>query len=404
MTGGAARLRTRQIIGDYAALFSGTLVYVLLCSAVDVKHYPFDRQICTMNYASWAYDSSKIDLLLISEKGDQSNYMMSTEWDLLQIRANKSSVVYSCCPDSPYSFVSIYISIERRPMFYVFNLILPCVLISGIALLGFYMPSDSGEKVTLGITSLLSTTVFLMLVAEGMPPTSETLPLIGIYYIVTIFLVSLATAMTVFTLNIHHQGVHGSGVPPIIQKIAFGFLARVLFLRINPYHSITEHVRYLYQKEHLNRRESLHRDYTNFKYSPEIRSEYCYPSPAKPRVRIHNGSLRFKKHVSFSSPIYSPKSQPTSPPTICLESLRSTEDSSSLDSFESEFLRIIDLVHATLERNEMRVAEHDRRNATQLEWQQVAMVLDRFLLIVFVCGTALSSFVILYQRWLGIFE
>jgi hypothetical protein len=30
----------------------------------------------------------------------------------------------------------------------VFNLILPCVLITGIALLSFYMPSDSGEKVS----------------------------------------------------------------------------------------------------------------------------------------------------------------------------------------------------------------------------------------------------------------
>ena len=44
----------------------------------------------------------------------------------------------------------------------VFNLILPCVLITGIALMSFYMPSDSGEKVTLGITTLLSMTVFLM--------------------------------------------------------------------------------------------------------------------------------------------------------------------------------------------------------------------------------------------------
>ena len=34
----------------------------------------------------------------------------------------------------------------------VFNLILPCVLITGIALMGFYMPSDSGEKVRIKIT------------------------------------------------------------------------------------------------------------------------------------------------------------------------------------------------------------------------------------------------------------
>jgi hypothetical protein len=63
-------------------------------------------------------------------------------------------------------------------MFYVFNLILPCIMMAMVSLLGFYMPCDSGEKVTLGITTLLSMTVFLMLVAESMPP-SETLPLIG---------------------------------------------------------------------------------------------------------------------------------------------------------------------------------------------------------------------------------
>uniref|UniRef100_A0A1I8B8W7 Neur_chan_memb domain-containing protein n=1 Tax=Meloidogyne hapla TaxID=6305 RepID=A0A1I8B8W7_MELHA len=40
------------------------------------------------------------------------------------------------------------------------------------------MSSDSGEKVTLGITSLLSTTVFLMLVSEHLPPTADALPLI----------------------------------------------------------------------------------------------------------------------------------------------------------------------------------------------------------------------------------
>uniref|UniRef100_A0A914DPB9 Uncharacterized protein n=1 Tax=Acrobeloides nanus TaxID=290746 RepID=A0A914DPB9_9BILA len=176
---------------------------------LDVRYYPFDHQNCILKFASWAYDGTKIDLVLLTEAGDQSNYMLSTEWKLMLIRAEKNSIIYSCCPEH-FPFIDVHISIQRRPLFYVFNLILPCVLISGIALLGFYMPSDSGEKVTLGITSLLSTTVFLMLVAEGMPPTSEALPLIGIYYGVTIFIVSLATAMTVLTVS--------SIKSPILQK------------------------------------------------------------------------------------------------------------------------------------------------------------------------------------------
>lgn len=36
-----------------------------------------------------------------------------------------------------------------------------------------------GEKVSIGVTTLLSMTVFLMLVTDSMPPNSESLPLIG---------------------------------------------------------------------------------------------------------------------------------------------------------------------------------------------------------------------------------
>jgi nicotinic acetylcholine receptor len=48
-----------------------------------------------------------------------------------------------------------------------------------------------------------------MLVAESMPPTSEQLPLLGIYYAVTIGIVSMSTAFAVVTLNINHKGNKG---------------------------------------------------------------------------------------------------------------------------------------------------------------------------------------------------
>ena len=39
---------------------------------------------------------------------------------------------------------------RRRTLYYFFNLIVPCVLISSMALLGFTLPPDAGEKLTLG--------------------------------------------------------------------------------------------------------------------------------------------------------------------------------------------------------------------------------------------------------------
>ena len=47
-----------------------------------------------------------------------------------------------------------------------------------MAVLGFYFPPESGEKVTLEITILMSLTFFMNVVTEMVPPSSKT-PLIG---------------------------------------------------------------------------------------------------------------------------------------------------------------------------------------------------------------------------------
>ena len=40
-------------------------------------------------------------------------------------------------------------TLRRKTLFYTVNLIIPCVGISFLTVLVFYLPSDSGEKVTL---------------------------------------------------------------------------------------------------------------------------------------------------------------------------------------------------------------------------------------------------------------
>jgi hypothetical protein len=38
----------------------------------------------------------------------------------------------------------------------------------------FLIPAESGEKITLGISTMLNMTVFLMTVMSGLPPTDQT--------------------------------------------------------------------------------------------------------------------------------------------------------------------------------------------------------------------------------------
>ena len=52
-------------------------------------------------------------------------------------------------------------------------------MLSVLTCLTFYLPTESGEKVSLGLTVLLAFSVFMLLIAESMPATSDSIPLIG---------------------------------------------------------------------------------------------------------------------------------------------------------------------------------------------------------------------------------
>lgn len=65
------------------------------------------------------------------------------------VPGKRNEIYYNCCPE-PYIDITFAIIIRRRTLYYFFNLIIPCVLIASMALLGFTLPPDSGEKLSLG--------------------------------------------------------------------------------------------------------------------------------------------------------------------------------------------------------------------------------------------------------------
>lgn len=146
---------------------------------VDVSFFPFDAQQCRLTFGSWTYNGNQIDILNHLDTGDLTDFVENVEWEVLGMPAKKNVITYGCCSE-PYPDVTYTLMLKRRASFYIFNLLLPCVMISFLAPLGFYLPADSGEKVSLGVTVLLALTVFQLLVAESMPP-SENVPLIGEY-------------------------------------------------------------------------------------------------------------------------------------------------------------------------------------------------------------------------------
>eukprot|EP00058_Branchiostoma_floridae_P009115 XP_002594603.1 hypothetical protein BRAFLDRAFT_121739 [Branchiostoma floridae] len=169
------------------------------CS-IDVRQFPFDRQNCSMKFGSWTYTSDEVNLV-ISDYGKTAildDFKASGEWNLLDSPSRR--LVEG---DEVYIYYDLII--ERKPLFYIINLIIPCIAISSLSVLVFYLPSDCGEKITLSISVLLAMTVFLLLIADIIPSTSLQIPLIGKYLMFTMIFVTMTTVSTVCILNMHHR-------------------------------------------------------------------------------------------------------------------------------------------------------------------------------------------------------
>uniref|UniRef100_A0A4W5MD32 Cholinergic receptor nicotinic alpha 10 subunit n=1 Tax=Hucho hucho TaxID=62062 RepID=A0A4W5MD32_9TELE len=195
---------------------------------VDVSFFPFDAQQCRFTYGSWTYNGNQMDLQNAMDHADLADLVENVEWQVLGMPAKRNIIMYGCCAE-PYPDVTYTLQLKRKASFYVFNLLIPCVMISFLAPLGFYLPADSGEKVSLGVTVMLALTVFQLLVAETMPP-SENVPLIGKYYIATMTMITASTALTIFITNIHHCGPDAKPVPKWAKIFILQYMARVCFV------------------------------------------------------------------------------------------------------------------------------------------------------------------------------
>ncbi|XP_014911073.1 neuronal acetylcholine receptor subunit alpha-7-like [Poecilia latipinna] len=194
---------------------------------IDVRWFPFDIQKCDLKFGSWTHNGWLLDLQMMDV--DISTYIPNGEWDLVGVPGKRNELYYECCKE-PYPDVTFTVTMRRRTLYYGLNLLIPCVLISGLALLVFLLPADSGEKISLGITVLLSLTVFMLLVAEIMPATSDSVPLIAQYFASTMMIVGLSVVVTVLVLQFHHHDPRGGKMPKWIRVILLNWCA--WFLRM----------------------------------------------------------------------------------------------------------------------------------------------------------------------------
>lgn len=196
---------------------------------MDVTFFPFDRQNCSMKFGSWTYDGNMVDLVLMDSQVDRKDFFDNGEWEILSAtgaKGNRKDGLYF------YPFITCSFILKRLPLFYTLFLIIPCLGLSFLTVLVFYLPSDEGEKLSLSTSVLVSLTVFLLVIEEIIPSSSKVIPLIGEYLLFIMIFVTLSIIVTVFVINVHHRSsATYHPMSPWVRSLFLQKLPRLLCMR-----------------------------------------------------------------------------------------------------------------------------------------------------------------------------
>ncbi|CAH8636909.1 unnamed protein product [Schistosoma mattheei] len=225
---------------------------------VEITYFPFDSQVCMLEFGSMAYDKTQLDLDWWIPDGsdtpmpyvDFSDYVPANDWftdgeaerhirhedRVHQLRSVKryrvrEHLIGSTKHERYYPVLRYLIRIYRNPSFHLFILIVPCLLLSLLSLVVFWLPPDSAAKMMLGINIFVGFFVLLLLLAKSMPSAIKNFPIIGIFFCLNMVMVTLSIFMATWVVNLFYKGNEGQAVPFWIRRFIIDGLGRMLGIR-----------------------------------------------------------------------------------------------------------------------------------------------------------------------------
>ncbi|XP_065566595.1 acetylcholine receptor subunit alpha-like 1 isoform X2 [Artemia franciscana] len=370
---------------DGTVMWKPPAIYKSFCE-IDVEYFPFDQQTCMMKFGSWTFDKSTVDLQHMQlEEYDENDrvdygldlrdYYLSTEWDIMSVPAKRNEKHYTCCAEI-YPDIIFNITIRRKTLFYTVNLIIPCVGISFLSILVFYLPSDSGEKVSLCVNILLSLTVFFLVLVEIIPPTSNSVPLLGKYLLFTMLLVSLSVLVTIAVLNVNFRSPTTHKMAPWVKRVFLETLPKILLME-RPKVDSPQEIQFLETGNHITY------DSTFLPLNgPWDHEEFEIPPAPLPKYSVQtvaNGNLN-GSNLAYSTE---------------LKMNYNLVQSSSWNLGERKYPIEFDGPIQDIKFIAQHMVNQDRFDLIVEEWKYVAMVLDRLFLWLFAIACIGGSILIL---------
>ncbi|CAI2353796.1 unnamed protein product [Caenorhabditis sp. 36 PRJEB53466] len=362
-------------------------IYTITCR-LNIRFFPYDRQNCTLTISSWTNSKSALDYYADPQVSMQS-FIPNEEWQVKSFEIHRHEYKYACCAE-PWVILQASLVIQRKPLYYLVNLIIPTSIITLVAITGFFTPAstddDRTEKINLGITTLLAMSILMLMVSDQMPTTSEFVPLIAWFYLSIIIIISIGTFLTSVVLSVQGRRQYGRNPPQIVRYAFFVLLPQILLLNVPP------PLQTLWGElddDPLNVRRRKKSEYL-MRNGHNGSTKQASPMSTL-RVPVTGGSVSEKRQSFQMIDVTSPNSPNTArsrAPSLAPSTAKTPTmwegTMSALAGTNNQLRRTSNVFNKEID--EMR-----RKRQCSLEWEFLATVLDRFLLIIFVAAVLIVT-------------
>uniref|UniRef100_A0A672MAM1 5-hydroxytryptamine receptor 3B n=1 Tax=Sinocyclocheilus grahami TaxID=75366 RepID=A0A672MAM1_SINGR len=180
-------------------------IQVVSACHLEMYAFPFDKQNCTLTFRSWLHSVNEVDLAQWRPAEEIANdtreFMNNSEWELLSVPFHYWT---QNLEDRDYAQIQFNVLIRRRPLLYVVSLLIPSIFFMVVDVTSFYLPPNSGTRITFKTSILLGYTVIRVNLMDEIPATAIKTPLIGAFFAVCMALLVRSLALSIFVVKLLH--------------------------------------------------------------------------------------------------------------------------------------------------------------------------------------------------------
>ena len=222
-----------EIWNEGAVLWHQINAKQVKCS-LDMKHFPFDIQHCTL-IIDVLTDKAKVDMTLFREDDSYEPTKLNV-WKVIdsRISKNKHGVDDYCfdCKQMRYTII-----LKRMSTTYIYDMVVPCTLLALLSGFSLWIEAGHDQRIQVNLSVMVAISVYQLLASENLPA-SDVVPKLTLYLFIQNLLVfaSLCITMLLWRVKILIETSKALNfrVPRFIYVFVVDIIGFVIFIRYDP--------------------------------------------------------------------------------------------------------------------------------------------------------------------------